>query len=141
MSAHTFLLLPGTWNGEGTVHFNKSSNKLSFRTKWSVGELKDGQVLAEQTVWIEGVDDPSPNFYKFHSITKNSFKVTLQNQMLGTVHGKGVIDSKCIAWEFRENPGFEGFEIYKSDKENYSFHAEYTSSDQFRTIIDGHIKN
>jgi hypothetical protein len=46
-----------------------------------------------------------------------------------------------IAWEFRENDlNFEGFETYHLQEDgSYTMHAEYVTSDQFRTQIDGKL--
>jgi hypothetical protein len=60
--------------------------------------------------------------------------------MLGSVQGKGIIDAKTIAWEFRGHPDFEGFEVYElQENGDFMLHAEYSSLDQIRTIIDGRI--
>jgi hypothetical protein len=64
----------------------------------------------------------------------------LENELLGKVKGAGVIDEKTIAWEFHGTGGLEGFEVYElQDNGDYMMHAEYSSPDQFRTIIDGRI--
>ena len=64
----------------------------------------------------------------------------LENELLGTVKGTGVIDENTIAWEFHGTGGLEGFEVYElQDNGDYMMHAEYSSPDQFRTIIDGRI--
>jgi hypothetical protein len=65
----------------------------------------------------------------------------LENQALGKITGKGLINEKVIAWEFRvEDIGFEGFELYeKQDDLTYLMRAEYATSDQFRTLIQGRV--
>ena len=76
----------------------------------------------------------------FSEILPISFQVELVSELLGSIRGKGVVDSKILAWEFRGHPEFEGFEVYElQENGDYSLHAEYTSIDQFRTIIDGRI--
>ena len=70
------------------------------------------------------------------------FTIELQNQSLGVIVGRGIINAKLIGWEFRlEQFGFEGFEFYEASKEDgvYLFHAEYATSDDFRTVIHGKI--
>ena len=78
----------------------------------------------------------------FSDIASENFKIELQNQSLGVVVGQGIINTKLIGWEFRlEQFGFEGFEFYEASKEGgaYLFHAEYATSDDFRTVIHGKI--
>ena len=56
--------------------------------------------------------------------------------------GKGTINHKLIGWEFRlDHLGFEGFEFYEkgADSDTYLMHAEYATSDDFRTAIHGKI--
>jgi hypothetical protein len=56
------------------------------------------------------------------------------------IGGKGIIDSAKIAWEIRGKDDFEGFELYELIAGgDYKVHAEYASTDQFRTIINGLI--
>jgi hypothetical protein len=51
-----------------------------------------------------------------------------------------VIDAKTIAWEFRNNEEFQGFEVYElQENGDYMLHAEYSTSEDFRTIIDGRV--
>ena len=65
----------------------------------------------------------------------------LAHQSVGTIKGSGFVDPTKIAWEFnRPEIGFAGFELYEKDEENrYRLHAEYASSDQFRTVISGKV--
>ena len=77
----------------------------------------------------------------YHIITKNSFSISFKNAIVGQVIGSGIIDKSTIAWEFRGHIGFQGYEVFDkiNDGKQYHFHAEYSSPDQFRTIIDGTI--
>jgi hypothetical protein len=89
---------------------------------------------------MQGGEDQIKNRFIFSNVHLNSFDVQLENELVGIIHGKGIIDSKKIAWEFRGYPTFEGFEVYElQDNGDYMFHAEYVSPDQFRSTIDGRI--
>ena len=81
------------------------------------------------------------NNFVFYDITPTSFNVELENQALGKAEGKGRIDNKLIAWEFRlKDIGFEGFEFYEKQPDNsYLMRAEYATTDQFRTLIEGKV--
>jgi hypothetical protein len=81
------------------------------------------------------------NDFLIHNLTGGEFSIDLENQALGKVSGKGLVNDKLIAWEFRvEEIGFEGFELYeKQDDKNYLMRAEYATSDQFRTLIQGRL--
>ncbi len=87
-----------------------------------------------------GGDDQMKNTLTFTNITDTAFDIQLENELVGIVKGKGIIDPKKVAWEFRGYPNFEGFEVYElQENGDYLFHAEYVSPDQFRSIIDGRI--
>lgn len=89
---------------------------------------------------MEGGGGTVYNSFIFSDVHQNTFTVELVSEPLGKVLGKGVMDSKMIAWEFRGNPDFEGFEVYElQDNLDYMMHAEYSSSELARTIIDGRI--
>lgn len=140
MSAHEFILQPGLWIGEGKVTFSASPERLRFYTKWSIEAQKRGTHSCSQQVEMEGGSDHVNNSFIFSDFHDGSFIVELTSELLGTVMGKGVIDAKTIAWEFRGNPEFEGFEVYElQDNGDYMLHAEYSSSELIRTIIDGRI--
>lgn len=140
MSEHNFILQPGEWKGEGRVTFSAAPDQIHFSTTWKTEQENPSVIRGEQVVNMEGTAEPVHNYFKFTDVTKNGFNVELENQTLGKVKGVGIIDEKTIAWEFRDNPGFEGFEIYKKQENGeYTIHSEYASPDQFRTIIDGHI--
>jgi hypothetical protein len=89
---------------------------------------------------MEGGQDRVFNEFICSEIHSEGFKILLNNEMLGKISGQGVIGPKTIAWEFRGNPEFEGFEIYElQENGDYMLHAEYASTDEFRTIVDGRI--
>ena len=81
------------------------------------------------------------NEFFIYSLAGGEFAIDLENQALGKITGKGLINEKVIAWEFRiEDIGFEGFELYeKQDEKNYLMRAEYATNDQFRTLIQGRV--
>lgn len=140
MSQHEFLFNPGNWIGEGKVAFSASPETLHFYTKWTVEKADTHGIRSSQIVEIQGSDPSMHNAFVLTNITPNSFAIDLENDILGKVHGTGVIDGKTIAWEFHGHDGLEGFEVYElQDNGDYMLHAEYSSPDQFRTVIDGRI--
>ncbi len=94
----------------------------------------------QQQVEMQGAENIVCNQFLIKKISADKFKIQLENELLGLVEGSGVIDSQTIAWEFRNNINTEGFEVYElQENGDYMLHAEYSSPDQFRTIIDGRI--
>jgi len=138
---HDFIFQPGEWVGEGTVSFSSSPDQMFFVTNWNVSPSNGQGIRCEQIVQMEGVEDSVRNHFSLSDITSDKFDIALENEIVGQVTGTGIIDDKSIAWEFQGQLGFQGYEVYElhSDGE-YSFHAEYASPDQFRTIIDGRIR-
>lgn len=141
MANHLFIFSPGYWLGDGKISFSASKEQIGFATRWIVEEEDDNAVIScTQEVEMRGSNEKVLNKLKFSQITEKNFRVELENDLAGKVKGKGVIDSKTIAWELREHAGFEGFEVYEiQENGEYHFHAEYASSENFRTIIDGRI--
>lgn len=142
MSDHTFILTPNQWLGEGKIILNMVQEELSFFTRWNVA-IKDSTGLIEcvQEIQVKGLSDIMMNQFIFTSFTPTGFSVELENQALGKVIGGGVINDKVIGWEFRmPDLGFEGFEFYeKQPDDSYLMHAEYATTDQFRTLIKGRV--
>lgn len=137
---HEFLFSPGQWIGEGRVTFSTSPEHLRFYTKWSIEKGPQGNFNCQQHVEMESGQDHVFNTFLISHITSDSFVIELHNEILGKISGKGVIDPQTIAWEFRGHNEFEGFEVYElQDNGDYMLHAEYSSTEQFRTIIDGRI--
>jgi len=118
------------------------SEELAFFTRWTVATV-DGNGLIEctQEVQVKGLSDVMRNEFVMYNFANGAFTIDLENQALGRITGKGLINEKVIAWEFRvEEIGFDGFEIYeKEDDKNYSVRAEYATTDQFRTLIQGRV--
>lgn len=140
MAQHDFLFNPGLWIGEGRVTFSASPEHIHFYTKWQVEKQSKEGIPCRQQVEIQGTDEHVFNSFQIKEVTPASFKIELENDLIGKVQGTGVIDVKTIAWEFRDSPNFEGFEVYELQEDgDYMVHAEYASTDQYRTIIDGRI--
>jgi hypothetical protein len=142
MSTHSFILSPSQWLGEGKIVLNMVEEELSFFTRWNVSNKNpEGLIESVQEIQVKGLSDIMMNQFVFTNITTNSFTIELENQALGKIVGTGVIDDKVIGWEFRmPELGFEGFEFYEKQPDNsYLMHAEYSTSDQFRTLIKGKV--
>lgn len=142
MSAHSFILTPSQWLGEGKIVLNMVEEELAFFTRWNVSD-KDPSGLIEcvQEIQVKGLSDIMMNQFIFTNVSASSFTIELENQALGKIIGTGVINDKVIGWEFRmPELGFEGFEFYEKQPDNgYLMHAEYSTSDQFRTLIKGRV--
>lgn len=137
---HGFIFTPGIWIGEGKISFSTSPENIHFYTKWTNEYDENKGYICEQQVELQGIDDSVFNRLVFSDLTPESFVVTLENDLVGKVTGKGVIDLRTIAWEYRLGPDFEGFEVYElQDNGDYMLHAEYSSPDQYRTIINGRV--
>lgn len=139
---HRFLFEPGQWAGEGIITLNMVEEELKFTTKWNIlGPDFTGKIPSIQEIQILGISENMRNELDFYDFTSKNFLVDMDNANIGKVVGKGVFDEKMIAWEFRENAlNFEGFEAYHLQKDgSYRMHAEYVTSDQFRTEIKGII--
>ena len=142
MFNHPFLLNPGSWVGQGNIQLSLVAEELSFATKWNIGgPTSDGKIECIQEIQIKGLADVMHNQFSIFDLSCGEFQIQLQNDALGKITGKGLINDKIIAWEFRiEEMGFEGFELYeKEDDENYLMRAEYATEDQFRTLIQGKV--
>lgn len=140
MSPHEFIFQPGVWIGEGKITFSASPDEVKFYTRWNSKPFNDEAIETSQEVELHGMDDKVTNYFELTDITSENFLLSLENELVGKAHGKGVIDDHTIAWEIKGSDNFEGYEVYeKQDNGEYLFHAEYTSDDQFRTIIDGRV--
>jgi hypothetical protein len=140
MQSQDFIFTPGIWLGEGKITFSASSEFLKFYTKWEILEETPGVMKAKQIVEMQGVGEQVINLFTFKDIKATSFTVTLENNLVGQMTGTGLRDKNVIAWEFQGQVTFEGFEVYEQQENgDYFLHAEYGSSDQFRTIVEGLI--
>lgn len=124
----------GSWQGSGKVTFNMTPDILYFGTRWTCQHY-DNNIHATQLVEIVA-QDRITNHFTICKKSNATFQIILQNELLGTFQGQGVIDDSVIAWEFRKPGVFEGYEVYeKMQEDEYMLHAEYLSCDQARTII------
>jgi len=143
LTSHLFLLGPGEWVGEGEISFAEASDRLRFSARWTVHPESSGVISATQKIEVEGVAEKMENEFAFTDFEGERFAVELDNQLLGCVYGNGLVEGSVIGWEFRANEqqGVEGFEIYELQEDgSYSVRAEYVSTDQFRTIIEGKLR-
>lgn len=138
---HPFLFSPQEWLGDGTITFNEFGHELKFYTRWSLSEATSQVISYIQEIEVEGLIDKTHNRFILNKIQPERFEIILENDSLGKVQGKGVVDAKTIGWEFRNKElGFEGFEFYELQEDgNYLTRGEYISVDQLRTIISGRI--
>jgi hypothetical protein len=142
MHGHAFIFSPQAWLGEGQIQLNMVEEELSFVTRWRVSSPDpSGVIECVQEVQVKGLSDVMHNQFTFFDLSSTGFLVELENQALGKVQGKGVLSEKVIAWEFKaEDIGFEGFEFYELQPDHsYAMRAEYASTDQFRTFIQGKV--
>jgi hypothetical protein len=142
MAQHQFLLTPRTWLGQGKIQLNMVSEELTFFTRWNItNDNGEGVIECFQEIEVKGLSDIMHNEFSIRNISGGEFTIDLENQALGKVSGKGIINDKIIAWEFRvDDIGFEGFELYELQDDNqYLMRAEYATNDQFRTLIQGRL--
>lgn len=142
MANHLFILETGFWHGEGKIQLNMIEEELLFQTTWNVLDISEnGKIHCVQEIQIDGLSEKMKNELTFYDITSLGFSVEMSNHNVEKVQGKGIIDKGTLAWEFKDQEmNFEGFEIYHLEKDGgYKMHAEYVTSDQFRTKITGRI--
>lgn len=113
---------------------------IRFYTRWTVESRNKATIIARQLVEIQGAEESILNSFTLSTVTDEKFNIQLENDLVGKIKGTGLYDTQSIAWEFRGNPSFEGFEVCRlEDNGDYSVHAEYASIDAHRTTIDGRI--
>ncbi len=142
MFNHPFLLTSSAWLGQGRIQLNMAAEELSYVTKWNVSDRNsEGRIECVQEIQVKGLSDVMHNQFNIFEMNSSEFLIELENDALGKITGKGIINEKIIAWEFRiEEMGFEGFELYeKEDEQNYLMRAEYATADQLRTLIQGKV--
>lgn len=136
---HKFIFQSGLWIGEGKITFSTSPEHLHFYTKWTIS-VSDKISLCQQKVETQGSSDLIINDFSVTTASPSSFTIEFKNSHVGSIRGQGIIDDKTIAWEFRGSDQIEGFEVYeRQENGDYMVHAEYSSTDKFRTIVDGRI--
>lgn len=142
MFNHEFILTPSSWIGEGKIKLNMVDEELGFFTRWTVAKIDGtGKIECLQEIQIKGLTEVMHNQFIISEISSGNFLIELENDALGRVEGKGIINEKLIAWEFRiPDIGFEGFEFYEKQKDQYLMRAEYsTTPGEFRTAIQGRV--
>ncbi len=138
MTLQEFIFVPSIWLGEGKITFTASPEFIRFYTKWEISQEQEGVLKAVQTVEMQGIEEHVINKFTFQDITPTSFAVYMENDLVGKITGKGLRQEQTIAWEFRGELAFEGFEVYEQQENgDYFLHAEYGSPDQYRTIVEG----
>lgn len=139
---HQFILSPQSWLGQGKITLNMVAEELTFFTRWTIGPADAaGKIVCTQEIQVKGLSDVMHNQFSIYSLNNGEFQIDLENQALGKITGKGLINDKVIAWEFRiPDIGFEGFEFYELEEgSRYRMRAEYATHDQFRTVIQGSV--
>jgi len=139
---HAFIFSSSNWMGDGIITLNMVEEELPFSTKWEiVPKDNGGKIQSVQEIQIAGISESMRNELTFFDFSSKTFSVEMENLNIGKVIGVGVFDEKLLAWEFRQNDlNFEGFETYCLQEDgSYKMHAEYMTSDQFRTQISGKI--
>lgn len=140
MGGHEFLFREGAWLGDGKITFSGSKEVIPFFTRWICHAEDEKMILCTQDVELQGAGEHVHNVFYVSDIKKETFSIQLENEMIGKVAGSGVIEEGRVAWEFRSHINFQGFEIYKkTGEDSYEFHAEYTSQEELRTMINGRI--
>ncbi len=140
INQHPFFT-PGAWLGEGKIRLSMVEEELGFFTRWNISQDAEKNIEGVQEIQVKGLSDIMFNQFVFFDILHDKFKIKLENQALGKVEGTGILTDNLIAWEFRApEMGFEGFEFYEKQPDNsYLMRAEYATTDQFRTIIQGKV--
>ncbi len=140
MEPHLFLFKPGRWVGAGRITFNVSKELIRFYTRWTIEKDKQGRLICNQVVEMQGIPEKVENRFLVYGFDETKFKIDMHSDAVGSATGTGIVDKKTIAWEFHGQAGVEGYEVYElQENGDYMLHAEYASSEQFRTIIDARI--
>lgn len=139
---HHFIFSDEEWLGEGTIVLSMSDEPLQFFTRWKTKNTgEEGLFEITQEVQIKGINEVMVNQFTFVLSETKNLEVTLENNTVGKVEGKGVVNPEVIGWEFN-NPEvhFQGFEFYeKLNQDQYVMRGEYSSDDDYRTFITGKI--
>lgn len=139
---HHFVFSLDEWLGEGEIRLSMSDEPFYFTTFWKPVSLKEDPFIEYvQEVQIKGMSEISVNHFSFFEKQEKSFRINLENNTVGKVEGKGVINPDVIGWEFK-NPEvhFQGFEFYEKVNDSlYKLSAEYFADGDYRTVITGKI--
>jgi len=129
------ILLPGTYEGEGTIVQNELGSLISFKITWVVEKFSDKTQKATQTIHMAGAEEPIVNVFTF--LPKG--EVQMLNSVLGEAAGKWLSGENYLSWELNAPPQFEGFEVIRPVGDAFVFHAEYLSSSS-RNEIKGQLR-
>ncbi len=141
MSDHPFIFRSGIWEGGGKICFSMAEDELDFVMRWTILPAEDSKIYFNQQINIPELGQSMKNNFSLFEIRQKNFSIELQNQMVGKVCGKGVVDTNIIAWEFREpSQAFDGFEIYQLQGNlGYKMRAEFSAGEGLRTYVNGTI--
>jgi len=132
-----FIFKPGIWLGEGTIALTTSPELIKFFTKWEITSEANQLIEAKQIIQMQGVKQSTLNIFTFMNITPEGFDLTIKNQYIEQVTGKGTRGEKLISWKFPQESALAGGENYTNSKNNeLLLQAEY-GSEQYRTTIEG----
>ncbi len=136
-----FILEPGKWVGEGQITFSVTNQSVNYRTVWTIHPEHKGAILAQQMVYLEGVEEPTRNFYKFSRQQGESFSVIMENPLFGDVSGQATLNEELFEFEIAHSNEFFGKESYRSLPENcFEVSATYTSEEKETTQIRGLLR-
>ena len=118
-----------------------AEDELDFAMRWTILPIEQEQIFFNQSIDIPTLAQSMKNNFALSKLAGDRFTILLQNQVIGKVVGKGVIDQEVIAWEFREpEQAFEGYEVYELQKNHsYKMHGEFSGGDGMRTYVSGLI--
>lgn len=141
MIEHRFLLQQGIWQGDGKICFSMAEDELDFTMHWTILPLEQEQIFFNQLIDIPTLGQTMKNSFTLSELAGDRFTIQLENQIIGKVVGKGVIDFELIAWEFREpKQAFEGYEVYElQEDQSYKMRGEFSGGDGMRTYVSGSI--
>ncbi len=142
MGPHLFIMQPAIWLGEGKIVLSMVEEELLFFTRWKIGSKDlEGRIECTQEIQVRGLSETMTNQFVLYEIHPTTFAITLENHAIGKLVGTGIINDRVLGWEFRATDvGFEGLEYYEIQEDlTYRMHAEYATSDEFRTTIEGKI--
>jgi hypothetical protein len=141
MKGHRLFFEKFAWLGEGKISVTMSKEALKFYARWSISKASATECCFVQEVEIDEMLEKMENRLRFYDFNEEEFKVELENNVWGKVLGQGTVNDSVIAWEFRDQEAnVEGFEVYEIKKEGgYLLRAEYMSSDNYRTMIEGEL--
>lgn len=139
MSTHPFLKA-GTWQSLGTITFTMAEDQLPFTATWQITP-QDNTIRILQIVTVTSLQEGMRNTLTLSDFTDTTFTISLENELVTKVMGKGVLNDKLLAWEYRApSAGFEGYEILTLQPNGtYTLRGEF-SGGEYRTQILGTLK-